>query len=289
MKPATFAYFAPTTLAEAVALLQEHEDAKVVSGGQSLVPAMNMRLARPPVLVDINRIGDLDYIREQDGGIVIGGLTRHYDVETSALLRAQCPLLAEAAGHIGYPAIRHRGTMGGTVAHNDPAATIPVVLRCLGAAIGATGPDGKRTFSTEEFFLGIYTTAVTPAEIVTEVWVPVLTKGTGWSWQELTRHAGDFALVAVAATLSVAAGKVAAVSICLGGVGDGPVKATAAEAALLGQPATAASFAKAGEVAAKNVDPESDIHASAEYRKEMVKVFVGRALQQALSRAQGGK
>lgn len=291
MKPAPFCYFAPGTLPEALALLKDHGDeAKVLAGGQSLVPAMNMRLVRPQVLVDLNRIPDLAYVERRDGWLHIGAMTRYADIELSPMVQSYCPLLRKAASHIGYPAIRNRGTIGGSVAHNDPAATLPAVLSCLGAVIEVTGPGGVRELRTTEFFLGIYTTALEPHEIVTAVRVPVTARpGAGGAWAELSRRAGDFPLVGVAVQLALAESRIATAAIALTGVGNGPIVVADAAASLVGQAPGAEAFVCAGRLAQAVVDPESDLHASAEYRKAIVKVMVERALAAACQEAiEGG-
>ncbi|HYF95424.1 MAG TPA: xanthine dehydrogenase family protein subunit M [Symbiobacteriaceae bacterium] len=287
MKPAPFQYVAAASLPEALALLKEHGDnAKILAGGQSLIPTMNMRLAKPEVLVDIKRIPGLAYIREEDGWLAIGGLTTHAELELSELVRSRCPLLHTAASHIGYPAIRNRGTIGGSLAHNDPAATLPAVVTCLGGIVVVTGMGGPREIPAAEFFLDLYTTAMEHEELVTEVRVPVTgLPNHGSSWVELNRRTGDFALVAAGAQVVVADGVVQKVSLTLTGVDTRPVVVDAS--ALMGQTPSAEALERVGALAQQQVDPGSDVHATAEYRKAMVKVMVGRALAQACDRAQG--
>ncbi|MBI3964102.1 MAG: FAD binding domain-containing protein, partial [Chloroflexi bacterium] len=196
MKPASFEYFAPTSLDEAIALLSQHgEDAKVLAGGQSLVPLMNMRLARPGVIVDLNRVSGLDYVREHDGGLAFGAITRQRVAERSDLVRARNPLLAEAIPFIGHTAIRNRGTVGGSIAHADPASELPAVAAALDAEMVIRGPEGERVATPDEFFLGYLTTAIEPTEILTEVRFPAWPAGAGWCFLELSRRHGDFAIV----------------------------------------------------------------------------------------------
>lgn len=247
---------------------------------------MNMRLTRPKVLVDLNRLPALGNIERQDGWLHIGAMTRHSDIELSSMVQESCPLLQEAAGHIGYPAIRNRGTIGGSVAHNDPAATWPAVLVCLGAVIEVTGLRGVRVVPAAEFFRGIFTTALESEEIVTAVRVPVTAHpGAGSSWVQLSRRVGDFPMVGVAVQLALSDGRIASAAIAMTGVADGPVFAADAAAVLLGQKPCVEVFVTAGRMAQAVVDPPSDLHASGEYRQAMVAVMTERALATACQRA----
>jgi aerobic carbon-monoxide dehydrogenase medium subunit len=289
MKPCAFEYFAPRTVQEAIALLAKH-DAKILAGGQSLVPIMNFRLGRPEALVDINGIKELEYIREEGEELVIGALTRQRDAEISTVVREKCPLLVEAISHVGHVTIRNRGTVGGSVAHADPSAEIPTAICALDGAIKAMGPAGETTFKPEEFFLTYLTTALDPTQVLTEIRVPVLPAGTGWSFVEMSRRLGDFAIVAVATVLLMDHnGTCREARIAVGGVAPTPVRATAAEEVLAGRKITQQLIAKAAQLAIESTDAESDYHASADYRKEMTKVLVQRSLREALERTQGGK
>lgn len=289
MKPAPFEYFDPPTVAEAIALLKEHGgDAKVLAGGQSLMPLLNMRLARPQVVIDLNRVAGLDYIREENGWIAIGALTRQRAVERSELVRTRQPLLHAATRFIAHPQIRNRGTVGGSLAHADPAAEYPAVALALDAELVATGPGGVRVISASDFFVTYLTTALEPAEVLTEARVLVLPARTGWSFQEVSRRHGDFALAGVAATLTLDRGGVCSASrIALFGVASTPVRAREAEELLVGSKPDERLLAEAAQRAAAGLDaPLSDVHASEEYRRHLAKVLTHRALVEALVRAE---
>lgn len=286
MKPCAFQYFAPATIQEAIRLLEQH-DAKILAGGQSLIPIMNFRLARPEALIDINGIKELDYIREEDNELAIGALSRQRDVELSPLVRRKCPLLAEAISHVGHSTIRNRGTIGGSVAHADPSAEIPLVVTALDGTVKVIGPDGETTFKPSDFFVTYLTTALEPAQVLAEVRVPMLAEGTGWSFLELSRRAGDFAIVAVAAVLNMNGSTCREARIALGGVAPTPVRARQAEEALAGEKVGDKLIEQAAKLAVEATDAESDYHASADYRRDMTRVLVRKALQEALAR--GGK
>jgi CO/xanthine dehydrogenase FAD-binding subunit len=289
MKPCAFEYFAPGTVQEAIELLAGH-NAKILAGGQSLIPIMNFRLGRPEVLVDINGIKELEYIREEGEELVIGALTRQRDAELSPVVRRKCPLLSEAISHVGHVTIRNRGTVGGSVAHADPSAEIPTAICALDGAIKAMGPGGEITFKPEEFFLTFLTTALEPTQVLTEIRVPVLPAGTGWSFVEMSRRLGDFAIVAVATVLLVDNnGTCREARIAMGGVAPTPVRATVAEEVLAGRKITQQLIEKAAQLAIESTDAESDYHASADYRKDLTKVLVHKSLREALEKTQGGK
>ena len=289
MKPCAFEYYAPASVKEAIQLLSQ-DNAKILAGGQSLVPIMNFRLGRPEVLVDINGIKDLEYIREEGGELVIGALTRQRDAEISPLVRQKCPLLSDAISHVGHVTIRNRGTVGGSVAHADPSAEIPTVVCALEGTIKARGPEGETTFRPEDFFVSFLTTALEPTQMLTEIRVPILPSGTGWSFVEICRRSGDFAIVAVATVLFMNPnGACRQARIALGGVAPTPVRAASAEAALAGQKITPELIEEAAQLAIEATDPESDYHASAEYRRHLTGVLVQRSLNEALQRARGGK
>jgi carbon-monoxide dehydrogenase medium subunit len=286
MKPPAFGYHAPRSVAAALDLLREHgPEAKVLAGGQSLVPMMKLRLARPPVLVDLNRIRELDYVREEDGHLAFGALARLRELE-SPLVRDRCPILAEAARHIAHPAIRNRGTVCGSLAHADPAAELPVVARALDAELRAVGPGGTRSIPARDFFVSFFTTSLEPGEVLVEARFPLPPAGAGATFLELSRRAGDFALVAVAALVTRGdGGTVADARIALGAVAEQPVRCDAAEAGLRGQPGGVAAFRQAAAAATRPLDPPSDLHGSSAYRKQVAEVLVGRALGQAWDRA----
>ncbi len=288
MKPAPFAYHRPATLDEALTLLAEHGgEAKPLAGGQSLIPAMNFRLARPAVLVDLNRVAELGYVRAGRDGLQIGAMTRQRAVERSEAVRSAAPLLAEAMPFIAHPQIRNRGTVGGSLAHADPAAELPAVMLALEARFRARGPQGERWIPAGEFFTGILETALGPDELLLEVVVPKSPARTGYAFAELARRRGDYALVGVAARVTLdRRGRCQAARITLFSVGDGPVLAAAAAAMLDGQePSPEAMRAAADAAAQRDIDPPSDIHASAAYRRRLAAVLTRRALQRAVERA----
>ncbi len=290
MKPARFDYYAPTSLHEAVDLLQRHGDeAKLLAGGQSLVPMMNLRLAQPSVLVDLNRVADLAYVRDLgEDGIAIGAMTRHHVVATSSLVRDRCPLLADAAARIGYPAIRHRGTLGGSLAHADPVSEMPCIALTLDAEMAVVGPAGERLIPAVDFFQTYFTTALAPDEVLHEIRFRAMAPGDGWGFHESVRKTGDFAIVAVAAHLRVTNGAISEARLGIAGVSERPVRATDAEQALIGSTGTAAVHEASGR-AASVVDAESDIHASAEFRRRLVRVLVERAVTDAVATAERSK
>jgi carbon-monoxide dehydrogenase medium subunit len=269
--PAAFEYRRAATLDEALALLAEGgEDAKLLAGGHSLLPLMKLRLAAPSMLVDIGRLRDLAFVREEGDRIVIGALTRHRDVEIDATIRQHVPLLAHVAGQVGDPQVRHRGTIGGSIAHGDPASDLPAACLALGATFKAVGPAGERTIEVAEFFQGFLETALQPDEILAEISVPKVT-GAGWSFQKFNRRAQDWAIVGVAAVGGSRTG------IGLVNMGSVPLRASAVEEALAG----GASAQEAASHAAEGLDPPSDLNASSEYRAHLARVLVRRALEEA--------
>src|SRR5689334_19511673 len=288
MKPPVFDYATPATLAEATALLAQYDgEAKVLSGGQSLVPLLNMRLARPAVLVDLARIPDLDYVRSDGDGFAIGAMTRQRTVELSSQVQAQHPLLHAGLLLIAHPQNRNQGTIGGSLAHADPAAELPALALALDATFEATGPNGTRTIAAADFFLTYLTTALAPTEILTAVRFPTLPKRTGWSILEVARRHGDFGLAGVVAIVGLAPdGRIASARLVLFGVGATPIHAAAAEGLLAGQAADPKLFADVGARAAADLEePLSDVHASADYRRDLARVLTGRALAEATQRA----
>lgn len=274
MIPAAFDYVRAGSAEEAIALIGEHGDeAKFLAGGHSLIPLMKLRLAQPTVLIDIGRVTDLSYIRDAGDHVAIGALTRHMDIENSELLRADVPLLAHAAHHVGDPQVRHRGTLGGTVAHADPASDLPATTLALGATYVAQGPNGTREIAASEFYTGFLESVLEPDEMLTEIRVPKM-GGAGWSFQKFNRRAQDWAIVGVAAWRNNGDSGVALVNMS-----DTPVLATSVSSALAG----GASVEDAAEQAAAEASPSSDLNASVEYREHLARVLVRRALAEASS------
>lgn len=286
MKPAPFRYLRADSAEQVTALLAEHgPDAKVLAGGQSLLPPMNMRLARPAALVDLHRVRELDYVRHAGGTLAIGAATRQRDVELSSEVRDRCPILVQALRHVGHVEIRNRGTVCGSLAHADPAAELPLLGVLLGGQLVARSRHGERTIAAEDFFRGYLTTALAADEWLAEVRLPVPPPRVGWAFLELARRHGDFAMVAVAVLLERAAdGTCASARIALGGVGPTPLRAVGAEQVLVGHDLTAGAIATAARVAAEPLEPPSDVHASAAYRRKVAAVLVERALAHAVTR-----
>jgi len=271
MIPAAFDYTRASSVEHAVGLLAEHgDDAKLIAGGHSLLPLMKLRLAAPALLVDIGRLPDLSYVREEDDSVVVGALTRHRDLETNELLRRHVPMLAHVAGEVGDPQVRHRGTIGGSLAHGDPASDLPAACLALGATFTAVGPGGSRTIAATDFFRGFLETALAADELLTEIRLPRAT-GAGWSFQKFNRRAQDWAIVGVAAVRNGSTG------VALVNMGSTPLRATAVEEAL----AAGATEVEAATHAADGLQPPEDLNASAEYRRHLAQVLVRRALQEA--------
>ena len=288
MKPPPFEYEAPTTIQEVVALLQQHDgEAKILAGGQSLMPLLNMRFARPTALIDLGRLTDLDYIREENGALAIGAMTTKRTVERSELVKSRQPLLHASTAWIAHPQIRNRGTVGGSMAQADPAAEYPAVALALDAEFVIAGPDGTRSVAASDFFVTFLTTALEENEVLTEIRVPVLPERTGWSIQEVARRHGDFAMVGAVTTLGLGGGGACeSARVVLFGVGPTPQRATAVEQALIGQAPSEALFAEAAAKAAEGLeDTLSDLHASAEYRRHLAQVLTRRGLTEAAERA----
>ena len=289
MKLPDFEYEAPTTLAEAVGLLAEHQDeASVLAGGQSLIPLMALRLARPPVLVDINGLSELSGVSLSDGWVAVGAMTREYAAEESETVTESVPLLAAALPLIGHEAIRSRGTIGGSLAHADPAAELPAVARALDAEFVVRSQSGERVIPAAEWFEGYLATARRPDEILVEVRFPAARPGTGASFQEVARRHGDFAMVGLAASLTLADGAVSDARLAFSGVADVPVRAAEAEAFLVGQEPSAQLFEEAARRATADIDPPADLHGSAEYRKKVAAALVRRGLREAVGNAMRG-
>jgi carbon-monoxide dehydrogenase medium subunit len=270
MIPVAFDYQRAGSAEEAIALLGEHGDeAKLLAGGHSLLPLMKLRLATPGVLIDVGRLTDLSYIRDGGDHIAVGALTRHRDLEISELLGAELPILAHVASLVGDPQVRHRGTIGGSVAHGDPASDLPAVVLACGATLVARGPSGERQIPATEFFSGFLETALAPDELLTEIRFPKLA-GAGWSYQKFNRRAQDWAIVGVAAVRNGTAG------VALVNMGSTLVRATGVEEALAG----GASVVDAAQQADAGLDPPADLNASSEYRRHLAKVLVRRALEE---------
>jgi carbon-monoxide dehydrogenase medium subunit len=270
--PAQFEYEVAGSVAEAIELLGAREDAKLLAGGHSLIPAMKLRIARPATLVDIGRIGDLSYVRDAGDRIAIGALTRHHDVAGSDLLARECGLVAHAAGLVGDPQVRHRGTIGGSVSHGDPASDMPTVLLALDAEFAVAGSGGERTVPATEFFTGVFETALGPQDVLTEIRVPKLA-GAGWAYLKFNRRAQDWATVGVAAVASNGGARIGLTSM-----GATPLRASGTEEAL----ASGASPAEAAERADEGTSPPSDVAGSSDYRRALARVLTRRALEQAL-------
>lgn len=289
MKPAAFDYVRAHAVTDAVdALARAGDEAKVLAGGQSLVPMMNFRLLQPSLLVDINSVGELAFLREDGDTIRIGALTRHHRLETDPTVARRLPVLHDAMRHVAHLAIRNRGTIGGSLSHADPAAELPMLALLLDAELTIAGPTGRRTMAAADFFLGALTTALEPDELLVEIAMPCLPEGTGWDVQELARRAGDFAMVAVAATLTRDGDTVGKARLALMGIGETAVRAHEAEALLQGQPFGAALVRAAADAVQRAIDPPADLHASAAYRRHLAGVLTRRALANAWTRAVGG-
>lgn len=288
VKPAPFKYVAPESVDEILTLLRRHgQDGKILAGGQSLVPLLNMRLARPSVIIDLNRVHALEYIKNgssKNGEIRIGAMTRQREAELSPLIRHKLPLLAEALPYVGHPQIRNRGTVGGSIAHADPSAELPAVLATLDGSVVLQNGRGTRTLKADEFFLTYLTTAIKPDELLVEVRLPVHDE-LGTAFLEVARRHGDYALVGVAALVDWEGGQARDVRLAFTGVGGVPVRIAEAEASAAGTPLTDNVLAEVSKIVSGRLEPEPDIHASAEYRKHVAGVLAERALRIAADRA----
>ena len=292
MKPAPFEYLAPLELQEVLESLQQYgEEAKVLAGGQSLMPLMNLRLARPKVVIDINRISGLSTISAgPNGGLVIGALTRQRAIERSATVKERNPLLAATMPLIGHFQIRNRGTIGGSLAHADPAAELTAVSVVLGAEFVLKSARGERVVQAEDFFVDTMTTAIESDELLTEIRIPGWRPGLGWAIEEVSRRRGDFAMVGVAVLVQMDGSETCKdARIALFGVGGKPVRVARAEGMLRGKAPDQKTLLEIARIVTEDLDPDSDVHASAEYRKEVGGVLTRRALEKALERAREGK
>ncbi len=290
MKPAPVDYVAAGSLEEALSLLAEHgSDAKPLAGGQSLIPLLNFRLARPTLLVDLNGLGELSYVRDgEGGGLSIGAMTRHSALEGDPRVIAAAPLLSSAAGFIAHPQIRNRGTLGGTLAHADPAAELPVVSVALEARFRIVHAGGERWAAAADFFVGLLTADLQPGELLVEVEVPPMPPASGWAFHELARRTGDYAHAGVAAVLTRENGACSRARLVFLSLGDGPMRARQAEQLLETQGVSEATIDEAAALAARSeIEPSGDIHASEAYKRHLARVLTRRALNEAWRRAGG--
>jgi carbon-monoxide dehydrogenase medium subunit len=288
MKPAPFEYLAPTTIEEALGHLTEYGyDAKVLAGGQSLIPMMNFRLAQPSVLVDLNKLAELSFIRsESDGELRIGAMTRHHQVEHDALVAELAPLIHETMSKIATPQIRSRGTFGGSIAHADPAAELTTICVALDGRFRCQSERGERWVPAKDFFLGLFTSVLEPDEMLVEIAIPPMAPRTGWALEEAARRAHDFALVGVGTVVTLdAQNRCERARLVFLSVGDGPVEAVKATELLIGKEATPDLIRSAAEAVTAELDPSADIHASVEYRLHLARVLARRALERAFTRA----
>lgn len=292
MKPAPFDYEAPESLAAALDLLAHHGgEAKLLAGGQSLIPVMNFRLAQPALLIDLNRLSDLDFIRSrEDGGLSLGAMTRQRRLERDLLVRERAPLLAETLPWVAHPQIRNRGTLGGSLAHADPAAELPAVALALDARFRLQKAGGERWIDARDFFIGLFASALEPDEILTEVALPPPPPRTGWAFLEIARRHGDYAQVGVAARVSLDdSGRCREARLVYLSVGEGPVDARGAAGLLAGTDLSAEAVEAAAEKAAgEEMEPCGDIHATADYKRHLARVLTRRVLKQAAARAREG-
>ncbi len=289
MKPAAFDYIAPNNLEAAVeAIAAANGDGKILAGGQSLMPLLNFRMARPSVIVDLMHIPGMSFIERRGDTVAIGALTRHADLEFSDLIAQKLPVMAAAMPHVAHLAIRNKGTIGGSLSHADPAAELPMLAVFYGATIKVQGSGGRRDIPAEDFFVSALTNCLDPDEIVFEIDFPVLTSLAGWAFEEVARRFGDFALACIAVSLEILDGRIVDARVAVMGVADTPRRLRQAEDALRGEgePKTAAKF---GKIVRACVSPESDIHVSAEYRKNLIGALAERAFTTAWTRAAGAK
>jgi len=290
MIPPRFEYHAPASLDEAIGLLDRYAgDAKILAGGQSLLPLMKLRLAGPRALVDLNRIPGLAYVREEGGLLRIGALARTNDLNDSDLVRTRYPILSDAAAVISDPLVRNMGTVGGNAAHGDPSNDLPACMIALRAAYLVRGPNGTRTVPAQEFYLDTFATALAPNEVLTEIQIPQARPGQGTAYIKLEKRAGDFPIVGIAASLVEAGGTIAEAGIGLTAVGPTALRAADAEAALAGHAPDDAAFRRAADLAQDIARPVSDLRGTAEYKKAMVGLLMRRALERAHGRARGGR
>ncbi len=284
MKPAAFEYVVADSVEMAVAALAAG-DAKIIAGGQSLVPMLNFRLLRPAVLVDVNRIAGLAFIRDDAQAVTVGALTRHHQLEASPVIARYFPVLSRAMTYVAHLAIRNRGTIGGSLSHADPAAELPMMAMLLDAELRVVSSSGARTVAARDFFRGALTVDLGEGEMVTEIVLPKLSPGTGWGFEEVSRRSGEFALAAVAATLTLSDGVITQARIAMTGIAPTPRRAAAAESLLTGTRLGAGIGDAVIEAVRQEVEPETDLHASADYRRHLVGVLAARAVAAAAQRA----
>lgn len=288
MIPGEFNYYSPTSLDEALALLRQHgDDAKILAGGQSLIPAMRFRLAAPKVLIDLNRVTGLSHITEVNGHLAIGALARESDVDESALVKQKYPLLADTARVIADPLVRNMATVGGNLAHADPANDHPATMLAYGAQVVAVGPGGQRTIPIDDFFVDLFENSLADDEILTEIRIPAPAAHSGGCYLKMERKVGDYAIAAVAVQLTLAGDTCAAVRIGLTNVSAVPMRAKGAEAALLGKSLTEDNIKAAGVAASQECEPSADLRGSEAYKRDMVRVLTARAIRTAVARAKG--
>ncbi|NJC98854.1 MAG: molybdopterin dehydrogenase [Anaerolineales bacterium] len=288
MKPAPFEYHSPTSLEQALDLKGQYgEDARILAGGQSLVPAMNFRIVQPGVLIDLNRVSELGYIHEAGEVIRVGAMTRERQLEFDASIAKRTPLLHEATPFIAHPQVRNRGTIGGSLVNADPAAELPVLMLALNARLKAQNRTGERWIKAKEFFVGMFTTALEPDEILVEIELPFMSARTGWSFMEVAPRAGDYALMGVAALVTLdQGGKCAKAKLVYLNAGDGPVDAVEAASLLEGESITDGLIESAAATASeKAITPFGNVHASAEFQRHLANVLTRRALRQSIQRA----
>ena len=288
MKPAPFEYYAPDSIEEVLDLFSQHNsDAKILAGGQSLVPAMNFRVVQPGVLIDLNRVAELSYIREEQGVIRVGSMARERHLEFDSSIAKQTPLLHEAVPFIAHPQIRNRGTMGGSLVHADPAAELPVLMLALNARLKARNKTGERWINAQDFFIGMFTTALEPDEILVEIELPFSPPHTGWSFMEVAPRAGDYAMMGVAAWVTLdEAGKCTQAKLVYLNAGEGPTEAKEAAQLLKGKILNDKAVEDASVMASEQeINPFGNLHASADFQRHLAKVLTRRALQQAFQRA----
>jgi carbon-monoxide dehydrogenase medium subunit len=285
MIPGEFDYHAPTSLDEAIGLLAKHEDAKILAGGQSLIPAMRFRLANPAILIDINNISGLEYVREQNGYLAIGAMTRETTLEESDVVQKKYPLLADAAHVIADPLVRNRATVGGNIAHADPANDHPAVMLAYGATVTARGPKGERNIDIDNFFVDIFANAMNHDEVMTEIRVPTPSKNSGGAYLKVERKVGDYATSGVAVQLTMNDGVCKEIRIGLTNVAAVPMRAKNAENALRGKKITDETLEIAGQAAAAECDPNPDLRGSIEYKRDLTRVLLKRTVRKAVERA----
>jgi carbon-monoxide dehydrogenase medium subunit len=290
MIPPAFDYAAPNSVNEAIALLGQHQDAKILAGGHSLIPMMRFRLATPALLIDINRIDGLNYIRQEGGWLKIGAMTREVDLDRSELVRSRYPLLHDTTGLVADPLVRNLATVGGNLAHADPANDHPATMLAYGAEVAAAGPNGERAIPIGSFFTGPFETSLARDEILTEIRIPAPQPRSGGAYAKMERKVGDFATAAVAAQVRLGnGGQIESAGIGLTNVGLTPIRAEAAEQALLGAAPDSAAIRAAAARAAEAADPAGDYRGSVEYKRALVRTLTARALRKAIERAQGGQ